>query len=159
MDEKNDAGTSIPMLFGGIFLFLVIIMIIIEVQNVYATQRKVKKELQIAANIAIVKSMDDEYRIDGVSQMDVSMIEYDFEDYLVDALDLSMSTMEHRNGNYEYAVNILSITPTENPPKLEVGVVVFLKPIFLQGLLEEYVGPNIRFEIPIDIVSKNQRLD
>lgn len=158
MDEKNEGSTAIPLMFGGIFLFLVLILVIIEVQNVYSTKRIVTKELDRAANIAIITAVEDEYRIDAISKLDTIFVEDEFYDYAMEVLDLDFSLM-HNDGNLEYSLIVNNITFTETPPKMEIEAMIHLKPIFVQGLIEKYIGTNIYFDIPITVKSKNQRLD
>lgn len=158
MNEKNEGSTALPLMFGGIFLFLVILIIIFEVQNVYSVKRMVTKELDRAANIAIITAVEDDYRIDGISRLDTVLVEDEFYDYTREVLDLDYS-LQHDYDNVEYILIIDDMRFADTPPTIEVDAIIHLKPIFLQGIIEKYLGTDVYFDIPISVKSKNQRMD
>jgi len=156
-DKDTDMGVSLGMLFGGVVVLFLVMVIVFEFKNVLTVKSVVSRELGRAANIGIITAMDDNYRKDGFSKIDGGVARDAFYDYAVEALELDGS-LRHKSGPLEYRMDMDALV-MDRPPEIVVEAVIYLKPIFLQGAIEKYIGDALLFEIPINVKSRNQRLD
>lgn len=157
-DEEITTQISVFWIIIILIAIVILLMIVLDQVHLYKVKGEFYDRMNEDANIAIIMAMDDEYRKDGISKIDNVIAINEFYVSLMESLNLDYN-LHYEKDAVEYYLEIKDIRITESPPSLEAITVLHIKPLFVQGLVERYLGDNLYFEIPINVKSRNQRLD
>lgn len=138
---KDCRGTAVEiMLFGLIFLLMLLVMLAMELGGVYQRYYNVDTILQRACNSALEANLVDDMRADHILYLDTVGAESDFRSYV--AADFSS----------DYTVVITDFDATEKPPAIIATCSVTMPSLFAQSFM-----PEITFDY--EVHTTNYELD
>lgn len=110
-------------------------------------------ELSRALNIGVDSAMLDEYRIDHISMIDLTVAQNEFNSYLHTEMQLNSSNERYEGGKFRYKLIINNTVLANNPVVFEVSGVLRTKPVLLSGLCP------VNIDIPFKVKARNQRYE
>ncbi|QIB69774.1 hypothetical protein Ami103574_10780 [Aminipila butyrica] len=149
---KDEGGTLYILILVFLFLIICVMLVTSEVLRVHDLKAHLDDEIYRAANLSIKTAMYDSYRIDSTSKFDETVaVEY-FYTYLKEDLHLNGSFEKlNDNGEIEYTLVINKVSVNGDTVRMNVRATAFSPTLF--HLWEQ------KWEIPIDVLSKNIRTD
>lgn len=148
-DQRGSMFIGVILLVG---LIVSLALIVSEVLRVYDLHEHLNDEIYRASNLAIKTAMHDSYRIDGVSKFDEKIAVDYFYSYLENDLKLNASSEKlEDDGDVAYKLVINSVEVNGDTVRMKVKATAYASPLFNLW--------NNKWEIPLEIVSRNIRTD
>lgn len=149
--KKADPGSGTG-LFSLIMVALILAVfgVVMEIGNIYMTYSGLESKLQRAANSAVEYAMMDNYRADGILQLDAGVAQATLSNYLRTDLGLDARGIHYgSDGSQQYGIYIATTDISASPPVVKLSGEVEFNTIF--ALLSR--TGTIAFQF--NVVSKN----
>lgn len=151
MKRKRGSANVFFILF--LFVFIIITVVSVEFYHIFTLKEHIDTELSRALNIGVDSAMLDEYRIDHISMIDLTVAQNEFNSYLHTEMQLNSSNERYEGGKFRYKLIINNTVLANNPVVFEVSGVLRTKPVLLSGLCP------VNIDIPFKVKARNQRYE
>ncbi|MEN3005962.1 hypothetical protein [Dehalobacterium formicoaceticum] len=148
---KTKRGDGLIFVFIIIFVILTLTAMVIEYYRMDTMYQQIDYVLRRGMDSSVEFAMLDEYRRDRYAKMDSTLAQEKLYEYLHESMKLDQDLNKYSEGQWVYALEIESLTATDDPPRLMIKGYLRTRSIF------SFLSGEVR--LPFTLTSGNTRID